>query len=157
MREVIFRKQNKEKWQKIEEIFANRDNSSSDQLASSYVEIMNDLSYASTYYPNSLSHEYLNTFGTKLHNLIYVNKKEEGSRFKQFWLYEVPLITKKHHSLFLYSFLLFSFFTILGAFMQHYNIDIIRSILGDRYVDFTISNIDKGDPMAIYKTVLYQY
>ncbi len=35
--------------------------------------------------------------------------------------------------------------------MQHFNENIIRSILGDYYVDYTISNIDKGDPMAIYK------
>jgi len=151
MREVIFRKQNKEKWKQIEEIFENRQHSSSDQLASSYIEVMNDLSFASTYFPNSRTHEYLNTFATKLHNLIYINKKEETSRFKQFWLYEVPLITRKHHRMFLYAFLSFLFFVLLGAFLQHFDPKMVRIILGDFYVDMTLDNIDKGDPMAVYK------
>lgn len=151
MREITFRKQNKQKWKELETLFQKRASISGDDLADVYVEVMNDLSYASTYYPNSNTHQYLNDFAAQLHQVIYKNKKEKTSRFVQFWKYEVPLIVKKNHSFFLFSFLIFTVFLGIGAISQHLYPNFARSILGDSYVEMTLENIEKGDPMAVYK------
>ena len=54
MREVAFIKQNKEKWLTFEQSFSNKNTQSNpDELANLYIQLMNDLSYAQTYYPKS--------------------------------------------------------------------------------------------------------
>lgn len=151
MREITFRKQNKQKWEELETLFQKRATISGDDLSNIYVEVMNDLSYASTYYPNSNTHQYLNDFAGQLHQVIYKNKVEKTSRFLQFWKYEVPLIIKKNHAFFLFSFITFIVFLAIGAISQHLYPDFARSILGDRYVEMTLENIEKGDPMGVYK------
>jgi uncharacterized membrane protein SpoIIM required for sporulation len=45
----------------------------------------------------------------------------------------------------------FSFFTFVGAYSAANEGDFVRSILGDGYVNMTLENIEKGDPMAVYK------
>lgn len=151
MREVIFRRQNKGKWEEFETLFKNRKSASGDQLADVYVEIMNDLSYASTYYPNSKTHSYLNNFATELHRVIYKNRKVKRGKFISFWKYEVPLIVKEYHPFFLISVAVFVLFLLIGAVTQHIYPEFARVILGDSYVEMTLDNIEKGDPMAVYK------
>lgn len=151
MRELVFRRQNKTKWQELEHLYKNRSSISADQLSEVYVEVMNDLSYASTYYPNSSTHEYLNDFANQLHHVIYKTKVERKSRIRQFWQYEVPLVVRKNHKFFFYSFLVFGFFVLLGAISQHVDPDYLRAVVGDGYVEMTINNIEKGDPMGVYK------
>jgi uncharacterized membrane protein SpoIIM required for sporulation len=48
--------------------------------------------------------------------------------------------------------LLFScFFSIVGAYSAATDGNFVRLILGDGYVNMTLANIEKGDPMAVYK------
>jgi len=151
MREVIFRRQNKGKWEKLETILDDRKNSTSDQLAAAYIEINNDLSYASTYYPKSVTHTYLNSLAARMHTNIYINKKEKKGRFLRFFKNEIPLIVRKHHDVFLVSLSIFLLFLFLGALSQHYDHSFIRTIIGDRYVDMTLENIKAGNPTAVYQ------
>jgi uncharacterized membrane protein SpoIIM required for sporulation len=58
---------------------------------------------------------------------------------------------KQHHRELLIAFLVFVFFSFVGAFSAANEGDFVRSILGDRYVNMTLENIEKGDPMAVYK------
>jgi uncharacterized membrane protein SpoIIM required for sporulation len=51
----------------------------------------------------------------------------------------------------LISFLVFTFFTIVGAYSSANEGDFVRSILGDGYVNMTLENIENDDPMAVYK------
>ena len=43
------------------------------------------------------------------------------------------------------------FFALVGAFSSANEGEFVRSILGDGYVNMTLENIEKGDPMAVYK------
>ena len=39
----------------------------------------------------------------------------------------------------------------MGAFSAANDVDFVRLILGDSYVNMTLENIENGDPMAVYK------
>ena len=65
MREVAFIKQNKEKWLSFETAIFNNDFKNPDELASQYIQLINDLSYAQTYYPKSKVITYLNQLAAK--------------------------------------------------------------------------------------------
>ena len=52
----------------------------------------------------------------------------------------------------LYAFLIFGVFVTIGAVSAAYDDSFVRLILGDGYVNETLENIEKGDPVAIYKS-----
>ena len=56
-----------------------------------------------------------------------------------------------HRRELLIAFLVFAFFTAVGAFSSANEGDFVRSILGDSYVNMTLENIENDDPMAVYK------
>src|SRR5690606_15743433 len=49
------------------------------------------------------------------------------------------------------SVLVFGLFVLMGAYSAETDTSFVRSILGDKYVNQTLSNIESGDPMAVYK------
>ncbi|UNY98702.1 stage II sporulation protein M [Zhouia spongiae] len=152
MREVAFIKQNKEKWLDFEKaIFKNQLNNP-DELASLYVHIVNDLSYAQTYYPKSKITAYLNQLAAKAFQKIYKTKREDTNRFVHFWKTEVPLIVYQYRRYILYSFLIFLTFVAVGAVSAAHDDTFVRLILGDHYVNMTQENIKNGDPVAVYKS-----
>ena len=51
-----------------------------------------------------------------------------------------------------YALLVFAFFTFVGAYSTAGDGDFVRAFgLSDGYVNMTLENIEKGDPMAVYK------
>ncbi|MEM9987502.1 MAG: stage II sporulation protein M [Bacteroidota bacterium] len=94
---------------------------------------------------------YLNGLAARTHLAIYKNKKQRSRRLLAFWQYELPLITYRNHRYLLYSFLIFTFFFMLGVVTTLQNQEFVRMVLGDGYVNLTIQNIERGDPMGIYK------
>ncbi|MDC8003533.1 stage II sporulation protein M [Aureisphaera galaxeae] len=152
MREVAFIKQNKEKWLSFEKAIFNNDFEDSDQLASQYVQIINDLSYAQTYYPKSKVVIYLNQLAAKAFQNIYKTKREDSNRFIHFWKTEVPLLTYQYRKYIYIAFIIFSLFTAIGVISAANDGEFVRSILGDSYVDMTLENIEAGDPVAVYKS-----
>lgn len=152
MREVAFIKQNKEKWLDFEKaIFANNFKNP-DELASLYIHLVNDLSYAQTYYPKSKIILYLNNLAAKAFQKIYKTKREDTNRFVHFWKTEVPLIVHQYRRYVLYAFLLFGTFVAIGALSAANDDTFVRLILGDYYVNMSLENIEKGDPVAVYKS-----
>ena len=151
MREVAFIKQNKEKWLSFEQAIFNNDFKDSDELASQYIQIINDLSYAQTYYPKSKVVEYLNHIAAQAFQKIYKTKREGTNRFLTFWKTEVPLIMHQYRKFVYIAFLVFSLFTAIGVISAANDGEFVRSILGDSYVDMTLENIEAGDPVAVYK------
>jgi uncharacterized membrane protein SpoIIM required for sporulation len=152
MREAAFLKINSVKWTKFENLIARNTNNSPDELADLYIELTDDLSYARTNYPESKSVQYLNSLTSKVHGLIYKNKKESKSRFKSFWKTELPCLFRKYQKNFFYAFIIFVLASSIGAFSAAYDDTFVRLILGDNYVNMTLENISKGDPMAVYKS-----
>jgi uncharacterized membrane protein SpoIIM required for sporulation len=152
MREVAFIKQNKQKWLNFEKAIFGKQLKNPDELASLYIQLVNDLSYAQTYYPKSKTILYLNNLAAKAFQKIYKTKREETNRFVHFWKTEVPLIVYEYRRYVLYSFIIFLSFVSIGALSAAYDDAFVRLILGDEYVNQTLENIEAGDPVAVYKS-----
>ncbi|MBZ9650647.1 stage II sporulation protein M [Psychroflexus montanilacus] len=151
MREAAFVKQNKDKWLKFERVVQNNISISPSELSKLYVELTEDLNYAQTFYANSETSAYLNELSVGIHQKIYKTKKESKNKIYQFYIKEFPLFFYKHRPTLLLAFLLFIGFSAVGAYSASADDGFVRLILGDAYVNSTIENIQKGDPMAVYK------
>lgn len=151
MREAAFVKFHKERWQLFEDVLNKKQQISPDNLSDLYIEITDDLSYAKTFYPKSNTVKYLNSICSSAHRKIYKTKKEGKNRIVTFFTTEFPLEFYKYHKQLIIAFLVFIFFAIAGAFSVSEDGDFVRLILGDNYVNKTLENIEKGDPMAVYK------
>lgn len=143
-------KANISKWEEFESLVAANAKKDPDQLADLFIQLTDDLSYAKTHYPKSDITIYLNNLSTKVHQYIYRNKKERKNRFVEFWKYELPLIFWEHRKEFRISLFVFLGACVVGAFSAAYDNDFVRLILGDGYVNMTLSNIDSGVPLGVY-------
>lgn len=150
MKETEFIRQNKDKWSKDESILHNK-NAHPDDLTKAFSEITEDLSYARTFYSYRSVRIYLNRQAQYVY--FKINKKKiSWARIKGFWSEELPkamIDSKKDMNL---AFYIFLFGLMLGVVSSVYDPDFARVILGDDYINETIKNIEKGDPMAIYKS-----
>ena len=147
MREGLFIKKNIEKWKRYQYEHA----SDPDEMAGEFTELVNDLGYSKTFYPQSKVTQYLNGLASRIYLGIYKNKKENSSRILRFWKTELPLVVRQHHKEILYSFIIFILFAILAAFSAAHDESFVRGVLGDSYVEMTEDNIAKGDPFGVYK------
>jgi uncharacterized membrane protein SpoIIM required for sporulation len=147
MREALFVKQNSEKWKSYETLRTDHP----DELAKRFIDITNDLAYAKTFYPKSQTTAYLNGIASLLHQAIYKNKKEEGSRFIRYWKYELPLLFFKYRKQLLYGLIFFIVAGAMGVLSAKYDDRFVRLMFGDGYVNMTNENIAKGDPFGVYK------
>ncbi|MGV3460991.1 MAG: stage II sporulation protein M [Flavobacterium sp.] len=151
MREVAFIKQNKEKWLEFEQAIFGKIQKNPDELASLYIHLVNDLAFAQTYYPRSKTVIYLNHIASLTYQQIYRTKREDTNRIKHFFTTEVPLIIYHYRRYVLYAFMMFAAFVAIGVLSAVHDTDFVRLILGDHYVNMTLENIRKGDPVAVYK------
>ena len=152
MREVAFIKQNKEKWLEVEAILSEQQRISPDQMADNYIQLLGDLSFSQTYYPKSNTTVYLNFLVSQIYQKIYKTKRVDKNRFSFFFTEEVPMLLHKHRKVIYFAFILFFFFMVIGALSAHYQPSYARATLGDEYINMTLDNIEKGDPMAVYKS-----
>jgi uncharacterized membrane protein SpoIIM required for sporulation len=147
VREGQFIQQNIEKWK----IYQYEPTTDPDEMADRFTELVNDLGFAKTFYPQSKVTVYLNNLASAIYLGIYKNKKEESSRIVRFWKTELPLVIRKHHLILLYSFLIFLIFALMAAFSAANDQEFVRGVLGNDYVEMTEQNIAKGDPFGVYK------
>lgn len=147
MREGLFIKKNIDKWKQYQYDPAK----DPDEMAGQFTDLVNDLGYAKTFYPQSKVTQYLNGLASRIYLGIYRNKKEEASRIARFWKTELPLIVRKYHREIGYSFLIFLLFGVIAAFSAAHDESFVRGVLGDQYVDMTEENIAHGDPFGVYK------
>ena len=147
MREALFLRQNQDRWRTYETERA----TGPDELAARFVALTDDLAYAQTFYPASPTTAYLNTLTGQLHQRLYKNKKEGRGRIKQFWQTELPLVVARNRRPLLLAALVFGLFTFIGALSAAFDESFVRVVLGDEYVNRTLENIHRGDPMAVYK------
>lgn len=147
MREALFIKKNKDRWQKNQHAPA----TDPDEMAKEFIQLVDDLAYAKTFYPSGKVTNYINSQASRIYLDIYKNRKDETGRFTGFWKYELPLTIRRHHGVILFSFIFFCIFFAIGFFTARQDEDIARSILGDWYVNHTQQNIDNGNPFGIYE------
>ncbi|MEX0724082.1 MAG: stage II sporulation protein M [Gracilimonas sp.] len=151
MREVAFLRKNADKWKEFEQLLKDKKNNDPDKLADLYIELSADLAYAQANYPGSKTEEYLNQLSVAVHDEIYRSKKEETGRIITFWTQEIPRLFADKQKELLYSFIVFSLAIGIGVLSSMNDPSFVRFIMGDAYVNMTISNIDEGDPLAVYK------
>lgn len=152
MREIAFIKQNKEKWLEFEQAIFGKSIKNPDEMASLYIHLVNDLSYAQTYYPKSKTVVYLNYLASQIYQKIYKTKREEKNRIVEFFSIEVPLLVYQYKRYLLYAFVLFFACVGIGVVSARYDDNFVRLILGDYYVNMTLENIKGGNPVAVYKS-----
>lgn len=147
MREALFIKRNADKWKK----YQHEPSDSPDETAERFITLIDDLSYAKTFYPKSKVTRWINGIAASIYQGIYQNRKEKYSRIISFWKYELPMVFQKHHRVFLFTTLAFLLFVAVGWLSSAYNPAFVRGVLGDRYVEMTEENIANGDPFGVYK------
>lgn len=152
MREVAFIKQNKEKWLEFEQAIFGKLKKNPDELASLYIHLVNDLSYAQTYYPKSKTVVYLNHLASQTYQKIYKTKREDTNKLIYFFKTEVPLLVYQYRRYVLYAFVLFGLLLSIGVISAKNDDTFIRLILGDGYVNMSLENIKDGNPVAVYKS-----
>lgn len=149
MKEALFLKRNIDKWRGYETLLATSDDS--DELATGFTELTDDLAYARTFYPDSKTTKFVNGLAANFHKALYKNKKEDSSRIFSFWQFELPYLFRKYHRYLLYSFLFFMAFALVGILSANGDSNFIRVVLGDHYVNMTLDNIRKGNPFGVYQ------
>ena len=150
MRESQFIKQSEKKWKNFEEDLK-LDRKNPERTSKLFIQITDDLSYARTYYPNRMVRKYLDGVSQILLSKIYKNQRTPWSQFMNFWMQTLPLEIYRARRAFTVSFLIFALAFGIGVLSSIYEPEFARVILGNSYVDMTISNIENDDPMAVYK------
>jgi uncharacterized membrane protein SpoIIM required for sporulation len=150
MKETRFIGQNKEKWLESEKLLteANKD---PEKLSNLFIQVVDDLSYSRTYYPNRSVRVYLNKIAREYFSIIYSHQKEKRNRFKSFWLDELPQIIIFCKVPLLISLFVFLLSAAIGVFSSVNDPQFPSVILGEDYIAMTKENIENGDPMAVYK------
>lgn len=150
MKEVTFIRQNIERWNEAEKVVEHADRVSPDRLADVYMELTTDLAFSQTHFPTSRITIYLNNLASALHNKIYRNKREKWSRLLTFWTREVPRVMYDARRELWLSLLIFMISVGIGVLSAANDVDFVRLILGNAYVDMTLDNIAQGNPMGVY-------
>ena len=153
MREVYFIKQNKEKWLVIEEVVQGKLKKNPDELSSLYINLINDLSFAQTYYPKSNTVVYLNHLSSQIFQKIYRTKRVEQNRVIYYFKTEVPLLVHQYRRYLVYAFAFFILFTCIGWISAAYNKDFLAVVIpnGQAYVNETVENIKNGNAVGVYQ------
>jgi len=150
MKEITFLKQNAQKWEEYEKVMDTKQSIHPAKLTDMFVEATDDLAFANTNYNQSTTNAYVNGIASRVHHLVYKNKKETGNRFVTFYTKELPLLFGRYHKNLFYAFIVTAIATLIGVLSQLYDDGFVRLILGDYYVDYTIENIKKGNALGIY-------
>jgi len=150
MKESLFIKQNKKKWIDLEKHLASEEKDP-DKLSDLFIQVSDDLSYARTFYPNRSVRLYLNNLAQKVYSRIYKNRRSRWSDIVFFWKEELPKIVWDSRRELSISMFVFILSVSIGVFSAIQDSNFVRLILSDEYVNMTIDNIEKGDPMAVYK------
>ncbi len=150
MREALFIKKNADKWKE----YQHSATENPDEMADRFITLIDDVSYAKTFYPKSKVTRWINGIAAGIYQSIYQNRKEKYSRIFTFWKYELPLLFKRYHRIFLYTTIAFLLAVAIGVFSSIFNPDFVKFAIpnGDAYVEMTENNIANGDPFGVYKS-----
>src|ERR1035437_7493868 len=153
MNEIQFLHKNIKKWEAFEAILDNKNHSNPDVVSDMFINLTDDLAYSRTYFPNTKGTQYLNQLTQKAHRTIYQNQPINKNRIITFWESEFPLIIYGSRKEIFVSFAILVLSVLIGIISNKYDSGFARIILGDGYVNMSLSNIHKGDPLAVYKSM----
>lgn len=151
MKEATFLKQNEKKWKEFEKLLQTPKGAvPPDEVAELFLEVTDDLSYARTHFPESKSVHYLNGLAGQVHLAILRNKRAKGNQFLDFWKVDLPMTLAKNRLKLYWAFAIFAVAVLIGAVSTVNDMNFARLILSDDYVDMTVKNIQRGEPLAVY-------
>jgi uncharacterized membrane protein SpoIIM required for sporulation len=153
MNEVQFLQRNMKKWEAFESLLDHEGRTNPDELSDLYINLTDDLAFSRTYFPNTKATQYLNQLTQKAHRVIYQNLPANSNRIKAFWVSEFPLLIYASRKEIFVSFIILLLSVLTGIISTRYDSGFTRLILGDSYVNMSLSNIQKGDPLAVYKSM----
>ena len=151
MKETSFLRDNKKRWLSIESFLRKAHRISPDELARLFIEVSDDLAYSQTYFPESKTTKYLNQLTFQLHQAIYQRKRSRQRSPIRFYRYTYPLLIYKNRYKILYSLAFFLIAAFIGVLSTANDESFVRYVLGDAYVNSTLENIEKGEPLAVYQ------
>jgi uncharacterized membrane protein SpoIIM required for sporulation len=151
MREAKFIKKNVDKWNR----YQHEETNDPDEMADRFITLLDDLSYAKTFYPRSKVTRWINGIAATIYQNIYKNKKQNTNRILLFLKYELPLLFRRYHRVFLFTFLMFVSFVGVGVLSSSIDPAYARNFFDHKvqpgYYDQTIASIQSGDPFGVYK------
>ena len=152
MTESQFINENKEVWQSLEKLLQSRTKDPT-KLSSHFTKVSGDLAFAQTYFPRRSVTSYLNDLVTRLYDSMKTKKSYHFWRsINNYFGHILPVEIIRNRKAFLISLMVFSVAMLIGIYSTIENPDFPTIILGEEYVELTNENIEKGDPMAIYKS-----
>lgn len=150
MRETKFIEQNKEKWKQLENMLDTQQHDP-ERLSELFIQILDDLSYSRTFFPNRSVRVYVNGLAQRIFFVIYKNKKAPKKRLVKFWMQDLPLLYFQAMKDLGLAFAIFLTAMAIGVLSSAMDPEFAGIILGQDYVEMTIENIESGDPMSVYK------
>jgi uncharacterized membrane protein SpoIIM required for sporulation len=153
MNEVQFLNKNIKKWEAFGALLDNKSQTNPDKVSDLFINLTDDLAYSRTYFPNAKATQYLNQLTQKAHRIIYKNQPINKNRIKTFWASEFPLLVYGSRKEIFISFIILLISVLIGILSNKYDNGFTRIIMGDAYVNMSLSNIQKGDPLAVYKSM----
>lgn len=152
MNEYRFEQENSKRWSETEKLIGS---SSADPrlVATRYSELNDDLAYVRAHFAGGRTEAYLNRLLARAHGKLYRKKRSRPGRFLAFWTEELPMLWYVHRRYLLLSFVFFLTAAGIGVFSSVQDPFFVRGIMGDVYVNMTLGNIEKEDPMAVYKSM----
>ncbi len=151
MKETSFIEQNKQKWNRFEQLYASKSNDP-EELSDLYMDITDDLSYAQTFYRRRTVRVYLNQLAQKVYTGVHKQKGESFRKFLSVWHTSLPLEIYRSRKNLLFALVAFLIYAAIGAVTTYMDPDFPRVVMGDGYVEMTLENISNGNPLAVYET-----
>lgn len=151
MKETSFIEQNIEKWSRFEKLYSSKTDDP-EELSDLYMDITDDLSYAQTFYKRRTVRVYLNQLAQRVYTGVHKQKGESIKKFLTVWQTSLPLEIYRSRNNLLFALVAFLIYTFIGVITTHFDPDFPRIVMGDQYVEMTLENISKGNPLGVYES-----
>ncbi len=152
MRETKFISENKEKWQRFENLNS-QTKANPEELSNLYIDITDDLAYTQTHYQRRTVRVYLNQLAQNVFIGVNKYKKDSFKTLLRQVTTEIPLEIYRARKTLLTALIAFLIYAGIGVVSTIINPDFPRVVMGDDYVDMTISNIESGNPLGVYQSI----
>ena len=151
MREAEFVRLNTKKWERYEALGQSIASFNPDHIAEIYLDVSTDLAFAQTHFAESPVTDYLERITRSFHQHVYSQRPNRWGEVVRTLRYDIPMAFYYSRRELLISLVVFLIATLVGVLTQQMEPDFARQILGNNYVEMTLENIARGDPMAVYK------
>jgi uncharacterized membrane protein SpoIIM required for sporulation len=151
MKETKFIKDNKDKWQRFENLNS-QTKANPEELSNLYIDITDDLAYAQTHYQRRTVRVYLNQLAQNVFVGVNKYKKDSFKSLLRQVTTSIPLEVYRSRKTLLTALIAFLIYAAIGVISTIINPDFPRAVMGDDYVDMTIANIEAGNPLGVYQS-----